>query len=162
MHKGKNYCFHPIYHAGRGWLWPGHPPWKMKLSQIGVSSPPWDIVNLTVPIISGIGDASGDPNQVDYVWTIPNPWTVCHVTVTLDTVTVTGVDFCRWRMTVGNGSGWSTAFALQEFPQRVVLCDSWDYSLPNPPYLPSPVPLLRVEPATWAESGSPYPPLRPP
>jgi hypothetical protein len=160
MHKGKHYCYHPEYWAAVGWFWPGYIPWRMKLIPVGAGDSPWDPSNITGSMLSWAGIPAIDRTSMAYKFLGSNPYGPLAIDVTLDTVVISGTRLCRWRATIGNGSaGWGTAFALQVFPQTVCRLDTWDYTLPNPPYLPPSVARFQLVPAVWAESGSPYPPI---
>jgi len=158
MHKGKHYCYHPEYWATVGWFWPGYCPWKLAVESNGTNPAPFDAAYLPGPVVSDVGEVDVSETEITYHFDVSSPTFHCELVVTMDTIEVAGVKKCRWRMTIGDGvNWWATAYALQEFPQYVVGIDQWDWSVPQPPYLPNPIPAIALRPATWQESGSPYP-----
>jgi hypothetical protein len=157
MHRGRPYPYHPLYWSTEAWFWRGFVPWKLKVTQLGTSFFPWDQWYATSPVISFEGEAPGDAKRMDYVADVGDGTHYRRLIISLDKVDIGPTSYARWRMTMTDGGpGWCTAYALQPFPQRVVFVDSWDYTLPTPPYTCPTVPLIQCEPATYAEGGSPY------
>lgn len=158
MHKGKTYCYNPEYWATVGWFWPGYVPWKMAADSLGNSPVPWALADASMTAISSPCINLVDETEAVYWFTLATFAGILDMKARLDTMIVDGVQVCRWRLSLGVGSVvWSTALAIQAFPQKVVLCDTWDSVLPQPRTPPHAVPLIRLRPATWEESGSPYP-----
>lgn len=158
MHKGNPYPYHPTYWATRAWFYRGFVPWKLKGTMTDEGCPPWNIIPEGWTGISDPGVIELNGEAVTYEFAIDPPNAYPNLYVTLDFSIVGNERKARWRCTVGSGGvGWATGFLFQEFPQRVVYANGFEYSLPAPPYTCDDGPPLRFEPATYADGGSPWP-----
>lgn len=133
-------------------------PYQLGLDVYDSAPPPWNIYPAGYGNISTPGVPSVDRKQM--VYTLTKPAETYGLTVTLDTVTAAGVRYCRWRMSLHDKIlpiTWSTAYALQSYPQREVRVQVWSYSLPAPPYTDDDGPPYLLRPALWGSGLDPYP-----
>jgi hypothetical protein len=157
VHRGNPYPRHPTYWATEAWFWPGFMPWKMYASADGLLAPPWNIMPPDWGGLSDAGVPSIDAKEILYTWTVTDvPWPFV-LKVRCDKAIVLGGSKARWEMMIGDGTVvWSTAFLLQDFPQRHVYARFWEFCVPAPPYTSAAGPPIEVRPATYAEGGSPW------
>lgn len=157
MHKGKTYPYHPDRWSALAWFWPGYIPWKMRMEVVGVQPPPWNVV---VPGSNGIsepGYSLDDGQSMSYNFALQGDDRIIEYVLTLDRLSENGI-FARWRLSIKpqDGSPWATAYALQPYPQLEVGLQSFDYSLPSPPYTSAAGPRIAMRPANYAEGGDPW------
>jgi hypothetical protein len=158
MHKGRPYPFHPSYWSTEAWFYHGFMPWKMFGDVTGSLMPPWNALDPSWSGISDPGIVNSDRTIIRYHFDITPPSFATDLDVNCELSIISGTKWARWRAYIGDGGpAWSEAILLQDFPQRVVLADGFDFALPAPPYTSAAGPPLRFRPATYAEGGSPWP-----
>lgn len=157
MHRGKIYPYHPAFWTAPAWFWPGFVPWKLRATVGDTLPPPWNVLFDGLVSVSEPGEPSADYGSVEYLIPCPPLANLYQLVVTLDLHGTGANRSARWRMTIGqNGIGWATAFALQPYPQYLCKCESWDYTIPAPPYTSASGPDIVLLPATYAQGGSPW------
>lgn len=160
MHKGRTYPFAPHFWKGSGWFWPGYLPWKLKIFQpFTLAPPPWDQMPNPFEVISS-GEASSDGQQFGLWYAhLGNLTAISDLIITAERILDPPDIFCRWKVEgTGDVGVVATAYALQAYPQYRVFVNEWSYSLPGPPDFSGVPPVFLIEPATYGEGGSPWPP----
>ena len=158
MHAGRQYPFHPTYWATEAWFWPSFVPWKLTAQRSSTDRYPWNAADLDTPKVSAPAVISSNRKVASFSIDVSSPMLPCYLTVAMDKFTVSGTDTARWRMTINfGGTVEYTAYKLQAFPQRNVLCDSWDFVLPDDLPGGTPLPNIVLIPATYADGGTPWP-----
>lgn len=158
MHAGRPYPYHPEYWATEAWFYRGFVPFKLKGTLTATANPPWNIMPPGWTGVSDPGVTSMGGKEITYEFAVFPPGAFPQLLVTMDKHILGSDSKARWRCTLsGSGGPWATAVLLQPFPQRVVLANGFDYSLPAPPYTSAVGPPLRFEPADYDEGGSPWP-----
>lgn len=157
MHSGRPYPYHPSYWATEAWFYRGFVPFKLHAETTGACAPPFSIVPYPWNALSDPGTVSPDCKVITYEIAIFPPDAYPALIVSMDLLVIDGDRKARWRATLRDGGGaWGTAFALQTYPQRLVLVDGFDYVVPAPPYTGAQGPPIKLRPATYAEGGSPW------
>jgi hypothetical protein len=111
-------------------------------------------------MLSQPGSPATDFSQMDYTfnWFVgPDNY---DLEVDLDTIEIGPDKFCRWQLALFvNTNFLCLGNKLQSYPQTTVFVDTWDASDPCPGFGDDAKPALKIYPAPWALSGSPYPPI---
>lgn len=158
MHVGRPYPYNLIYYATEAWFWPGFVPHKLWGELTASPLPPFNVMPFPWTGISDPGVVSADEKLVTYEFAVFPPAAYPALFVSLDRITLLGEYKARWRATLADGSGaWGTAFLIQDYPQRVVYANGFDYTVPAPPYTGAQGPPFRFRPALYSEGGTPYP-----
>lgn len=158
MHVGKSYPYHPSFWGAPAWFWPGFIPWKMHGVLSEPCLPPFNIMPYPWENVSTPGEVSADGSYVDYTLRLFEGEEFPYLALTLDKVVILGEPKARWRCSLRDGQGsWGTAFLIQDYPQRQVLCPGFQYVVPAPPYTGSAGPKIVFRPATYDEGGTPFP-----
>lgn len=157
MHRGRSYPFYPDYWATEAWFWPGFVPWKIRASLPIAASPPWDPLGYPFDAVSDAGVVVSDRTQISYHWSLIPPATATDLEVSLEMITVSDVQYARWKAKLLSGMiEVADAWLYQDFPQRVVSTGGNLWNLVNSPVLIPPFLNLVCLPATYAEGGSPW------
>jgi hypothetical protein len=160
MHKGKFYCFNPHYWVTEAWYWPGFVPWKLKAESLGVQPAPWSACDFSVLRVSEPLIATIDSKKATWWIDVSPPGDSAHLIVTAEKTFIGGDPWAVWKMTLDVPAHTNImAVGVQEYPQYRVLVDTWSFCVPADPPPVGPLPLIKLTPPTWAESGSPYPAL---
>jgi hypothetical protein len=158
MHRGRPYPFHPTYWATEAWFWRGHCPWKMTVHFNGFTDEPWSFIP---PGFDGLSDAGRhplNPTEISYDFLVVDGTPPLTLTVTLDRIGSHPNYRARWRAFLRADYAWdySVAFGVQQYPQRIISIDQFDYSVPVLPYTSTAGPPLILRPADYATGGSPW------
>jgi len=157
MHKGRLYPYHTFQYATEGWFWPGLCPWKVKVTRVGSMAPPWDVVD---PGYNQISQAGVEVGAKTLSWFVPGvPSSGGYDFLIRAYRSIDGPDYEPTISIEMQASGTPVAMARarRPYPQRsfgVSGMDEWAY-LPFPIWF-TPGPPIMVQPATYAEGGSPW------
>jgi hypothetical protein len=157
MHRGNPYPYHPTYWATEAWFFPGYVPWKLRLAFYPNNPPPWLLFPFGQSYVTEAGVVDDPADTIAYTMRTIIDGALVILQIGLWKEVVNGTPWAVWGMELEvAGQLWSRAGAKQLYPQRVVACDEFDFSIPMPPYQNSDPPLLNIRPATYAEGGSPW------
>lgn len=158
MHRGRPYPRHPTYWATEAWFWPGFVPWKMKIAVGTLTVEPWNQIPPNFAAVSFPGFCQDPPTIISYEITVVGGSPPLTLRVYLERHGTFPDYKARWRVELAQN--WifvmSTAYALQEYPQRVISVDQFDYCAPVDPYEYTGPVAMSFRPATYADGGSPY------
>jgi hypothetical protein len=119
---------------------------------------PWAQIDDLTTYLSAAGIHLPKPLIISYEFLIVDGSPPLKLRVLLDKYP-TGYPWgARWRAELYYGAGGvlATAYAIQPYPQQRVYIDTWQYTIPEPPYTGTSPPRLGFAPANYAEGGSPY------
>lgn len=158
MHRGRPYPRHPEYWSTEGWFWPGFVPWKLTCKRTGEADMPWAMIPTDQLFVSEPGIHPARPVVIEYRFIlVPGTPPVELIVFLRRHGEKPGPYKCLWTATLGGSEQvFSTAYAFQTYPQKVVALDGFDYSVPQDPYTSTAGPPLRCRPADYAQGGSPY------
>lgn len=158
MHVHKPYPFHPTYWATECWFWPGFLPWKIK-AQLAAGQPDdWSGMNTPYSGISEPGTHVSDATQMIYRFGPPIGIGADEMLISLEQIFKDGIDRCRWKAVLRfTGVIVASAWLYQDKPQRVVSTGVQNFNLADQVSPTFETLALRVQVATFADGGSPYP-----
>jgi hypothetical protein len=157
MHKGKFYPYNPIFWATESWFYPGWLPWKCSAVNLGLWAPPWDQIGLGVLGISDPAVTVPDASQISYHWTLTGSSSATDLEVSMEQIRVSGVDYARYKaVATGGPGGTASAWLYTAKPRRIVTTLGEPWNIVNA-VDPQPGQIqLWIQPATYAEGGSPW------
>lgn len=157
MHAGRSHPYHPNYWAAPAWFWPGHVPWKMKVSHQAPPDGLWDVLGDLVGAVSSAGVPSTDSSVIVYAM----PLGVLPYGVGLQIELSRGGSFpsytASWRSRLYyTGVLLGIGRANQSYPQTVVSIQEWTDTANVAGVVIGPPPLLTCVPANYVDGGSPW------
>ena len=159
MHKGRTYPFHPTFWATQCFFWPGYVPWKMTLRHNESTIYPWSLMGPSLMQVSLEGQTVPDATAIFWEWPLTSPAAADDFRVSVEMVAFDTRFYATWKAVLRqSGITKGTAWFFQPFPCYSCAVPGspwWDiYDPLSTPHGPN----LQLDPSTYAEGGTPWPP----